>query len=357
MEVYLEHKYFSSVVSWDSTMPSTTAIGNHLCSELLRTIPASRRPAYMNQDKCKDGFVFLKLWMSDISPSNTFHKLQCILKFSSYSAGDTPGQAVLSEARGLLAALKVIDTEALILMRMILAFEVTAFRRGDPTVAGCTLDHLQRLVQDEDDRLAVMNINSSSASANRTRKPDLKQSSDPPKDQPTPTGTMVVPYPPTRGVPFKACSEPSRLRNSVPFASIAIHFTVKLGAPALQNMISSLLKMLLRPNPSVKNIKIALLPKVELHAASMSRGVPLINHLNLQHLLYKTPVPLQLKIRPLAEPHPSSLHQNSLNHLLPFLLRVSPTITTIAFVASTLMVMKYNLTPKMTINLSMTGPM
>jgi hypothetical protein len=173
MEVYLEHKYFSNVISWDSTMPSTTDVGNHLRSELLRTIPASRRPAYTNQDKCKDGFVFLKLWMSDISPSNTFHKLQCIFKFSSYSAGNTPGQAVLSEARGLLAALKVIDTEALISMRMILAFKnagrydsiITAFHRGDPTVVGCTLDHLQRLVQEEDDCLAVMNINSSSASA------------------------------------------------------------------------------------------------------------------------------------------------------------------------------------------------
>jgi hypothetical protein len=58
-------------------------------------------------------------------------------------------------------------------MRMILAFKnagrydsiITAFHRGDPTVVGCTLDHLQRLVQEEDDCLAVMNINSSSASA------------------------------------------------------------------------------------------------------------------------------------------------------------------------------------------------
>jgi hypothetical protein len=60
-------------------------IAQFLRSELLKTIPASRRLTYLHQeDTCKDGFGFLKLWMSDISPSNVFHKLQCILKFSTF---------------------------------------------------------------------------------------------------------------------------------------------------------------------------------------------------------------------------------------------------------------------------------
>jgi hypothetical protein len=184
MDVYLSHKYFASVTDWDKADSNTGDIATHLRSELLKTIPASKHPAYINQDKCKDGFAFLKLWLSDISPSNVYHKLQCILKFSSFSAGSTPGQAILSEARGLLAALNVIPTESLISMRTILAFEeaghrrydgiVTAFRRGEPNVVGCTLDHLQQLVQEEDDRLAVMNVDSSipSATANRSKKPE-----------------------------------------------------------------------------------------------------------------------------------------------------------------------------------------
>jgi hypothetical protein len=81
-------------------------------------------------------------------------------------------------------------------MRIILAFEesgcydgiVTSFRR-DPSVVGCTLDHLQQLVQKEDDLLAVMNIDSSQPSANRTKRPDPKQPSD---DKPPPNNTMTV---------------------------------------------------------------------------------------------------------------------------------------------------------------------
>jgi hypothetical protein len=150
MEVYVSHKYFSSVTDWSQSTPATADISTFLRSELLKTIPASRRPAYIHQDKCKDGFAFLKLWMSDISPSNVFHKLQCILKFSTFTAGTTPGQTLLSEAQGLLSALNVIPTESLMSMRIILSFEeagrydgiVTSFRRGEPTVVGCTLDHL-----------------------------------------------------------------------------------------------------------------------------------------------------------------------------------------------------------------------
>jgi hypothetical protein len=241
MEVYLDNKYFSQVSDWDKATSSTEEISNHLRSELLKTIPASRRPAYMNQAKCKDGFAFLKLWLSDISPSNGFHKLQCILKFSTFSAGDTPGQTILSEARGLLSALRVINTEALISMRIILSFEeagrydgiVTAFRRGDATVVGCTLDHLQQLVQEEDDRLAVMNLNSTTASANRTRKPDPKPPADPAKDQPAATGTMVVPYPPTRGVPFKACSELIKAEKQCPVCFNRDPFHRQVGCPCL----------------------------------------------------------------------------------------------------------------------------
>jgi DNA-binding protein H-NS len=73
MEVYKSHKYFSSVIDWSQSTPATEDIATFLRSELLKTIPASRRPAYLHQDKCKDGFAFLKLWMSDISPSNVFH--------------------------------------------------------------------------------------------------------------------------------------------------------------------------------------------------------------------------------------------------------------------------------------------
>jgi hypothetical protein len=195
MEVYVSHKYFSSVSDWSQSTPApaTADIANFLHSELLKTIPASRRPAYIHQDKCKDGFAFLKLWMSDISPSNVFHKLQCILKFSTFTAGTTPGQTLLSEARGLLSSLNVIPTESLMSMRIILSFEeagrydgiVTSFRHGDPTVVGCTLDHLQQLVQQEDDLLAVMNIDSSQPSANCTStkptpKPPLSTDKPPP---------------------------------------------------------------------------------------------------------------------------------------------------------------------------------
>jgi hypothetical protein len=154
METYVSHKFFSSVVDWSQSTPATEDISTFLRSELLKTIPASRRPAYLHQDKCKDGFAFLKLWLEDISPSNVFHKLQCILKFSTFSAGTTPSQAILSEARGLLSALQVIPTESLMSMRIILPVEeagrydgiVTAFCRCDPTVVGCTLNHLQSLV-------------------------------------------------------------------------------------------------------------------------------------------------------------------------------------------------------------------
>jgi polyhydroxyalkanoate synthesis regulator protein len=54
MEVYVSHKYFSSVSDWSQSTPATADIATFLRSELLKTIPASRRPAYIHQDKCKD---------------------------------------------------------------------------------------------------------------------------------------------------------------------------------------------------------------------------------------------------------------------------------------------------------------
>jgi hypothetical protein len=239
MEVYKSHKYFSSVIDWSRSTPATEDIATFLRSELLKTIPASRRPAYLHQDKCKDGFAFLKLWMSNISPSNVFHKLQCILKFSTFAAGTTPGQTLLSEARGLLSALQVIPTESLMSMRIILSFEeagrydgiVTAFRRGDPTVVGCTLDHLQTLVQQEDDLLAVMNIDSSQPSANRTKKPEAKPA--PPEGTAPPNNTMQVQYPPTRGVPFRACSEFIKTGRQCYVCFNRDKFHIEVGCPIL----------------------------------------------------------------------------------------------------------------------------
>jgi hypothetical protein len=68
-------------------------------------IPKTKLPAYINQAALKDGFVFLKTWLADNSPSSAYHKLNCIMKFANFIAGETPGQTLLADARGLLAAL------------------------------------------------------------------------------------------------------------------------------------------------------------------------------------------------------------------------------------------------------------
>jgi hypothetical protein len=124
-------------------------------------------------------------------------------------------------------------------MRIILSFEeagrydgiVTAFRRGDPTVVGCTLDHLQTLVQQEDDLLAVMNIDSSQPSANRTKKPEAKPA--PPEGTAPPNNTMQVQYPPTRGVPFRACSELIKTGRQCYVCFNRDKFHIEMGCPIL----------------------------------------------------------------------------------------------------------------------------
>jgi hypothetical protein len=122
MDIYCKNKYFSSVTDWYTADLLHLDHSNHLRSELLRTIPKAKLPAYINQPALKDGFVFLKTWLADNSPSSAYHKLQCIMQFANFTAGETPGQTLLAQARGLLAALTSINNEVLMSMRVIVSF-------------------------------------------------------------------------------------------------------------------------------------------------------------------------------------------------------------------------------------------
>jgi hypothetical protein len=134
------------------------------------------------------------------------------MKFANFTAGETPGQTLLADARGLLAALTSVNTEALMSMRVIVSFAddgrydgiVTAFKRGDATVVGCTLDHLQQLVQKENDRLAVLNPTQPSAKRSKINPPTPTPPPDPSEDKPPPVGNMEVSYPPTSGIRWGA---------------------------------------------------------------------------------------------------------------------------------------------------------
>eukprot|EP00956_Cyclotella_meneghiniana_P035500 scaffold115453_cov136-Cyclotella_meneghiniana.AAC.1 len=111
----------------------------------------------------------------------------------------------------LQTSLANVNIETLISLRVIQAFDqaeryegiVNAFKNGDTSVVGCSLEHLATLVTNEDARIALLNPSDQSAPSAKKAK---SSSPAPAPADPTPPASMQVQYPPTQGVKWSAVS-------------------------------------------------------------------------------------------------------------------------------------------------------
>jgi hypothetical protein len=110
---------------------------------------------------------------------------------------------------------------------------VTAFKRGDATVVGCTLDHLRQLVQEEDDRLAVLNPVQPSAKRSKLNAGTPQAPANPAPDKPPAFGNMEVSYPPTTGIRWGALKRLIEANKQCPLCFTANKFHRTVGCPAL----------------------------------------------------------------------------------------------------------------------------
>ena len=216
LEVHMEllrnfkkHAYFSNVHNWASKDPRNEAESLHIRSEMLAKVPKALLPVFLNDSRyTDDGFAMLERHIQLIDPDSDANRMLALEKLVNFDLPDSKsGQQLLMEGRGLAYMLRNVDVKKLIAMFIIKTMDSAgryqgickAYKDGDPSVLGCTLEQLGDKVALEDERNRIFGLPEVVPSANRGQKKPTPNQDDSPKPD-----LMQVQYPPAKGIQWDA---------------------------------------------------------------------------------------------------------------------------------------------------------
>ena len=192
LEIFLEridtfknHPYFAAIYDW-TTAGINTEEALHIRTEMFDKLPQKHLSLFINDPRYKtDGIAMLHRLLARLNPNDPTNQLNNLERFANLDFPPSmTGDDLLMKGRGLAFALRNINIDQLVSMRLIKAMEnegrfdgiVNKFKDGDPTVVGCSLDHLGTLMDQEEARLRFLQSTGQPVpSANQTHKKENKK--------------------------------------------------------------------------------------------------------------------------------------------------------------------------------------
>jgi hypothetical protein len=134
----------------------------------------------------------LARYITLIDPDSDSNRMLALEKLVNFDLPDSKsGQQLLLEGRGLAYMLRNVDMQKLIAMFIIKTMDSAgryqgickAYKDGDPSVLGCTLEQLGDKVALEDERNRIFGLPDVVPSANRGQKKPAPNRDNPPKPE------------------------------------------------------------------------------------------------------------------------------------------------------------------------------
>ena len=234
---FKQSAYFANVHNWTIKDPRNEAESLHIRTEMLAKVPKTILPILLNDSRyADDGFAMLDRYIKVIDPDSDSNRMLALEKLVNFDLPDSKsGQQLLMEGRGLAYMLRNVDVKKLIAMFIIKTMDSAgqypgickAYKDGNPTVLGCTLEQLRDKVVLEGERNGIFGLPDVVPSANCGQKKPAPSNDDQPKQE-----VMQVAYPPARGVQWEFFRKWIKEHKQCPlcFNNDAFHW--ETGCPA-----------------------------------------------------------------------------------------------------------------------------
>ena len=245
IETYKAEDFYAGVHNWTQTTPTNRELSVAISSYMLASLPSFILSMFINGARfASDGIAMLSYLLTHLNPSSNENLLLAILYLTRLEMrlGESSID-YMSRVRGISKRMHGVTINRIIPLFAIASIDhdrypgvKSCYLAGETALVNCELLQLIGLLSSEETRQRALGITATPPSntsvnivSNKHNNPKNKRPVPPPHQ--TTTQSSNVPFPPTRGVPWKCIAAMMREDKSFP----GCHFNHPIDFPKLKS--------------------------------------------------------------------------------------------------------------------------